>query len=325
MILAIAIAWQLWRFETISTSLDLPLIGEISTEVHPYASLIPFCIWVATVVIAPVVILWPRIVLVTRAIIGLCCNCLAESKRVRSLLVIDDLDRCDPLQMLDVIESTLLILDDKEIKSRLQVAIMVDEFAFTQALAKKYAILLPENDGKETCSKFNIPRLVRENQEKFFLLQMRLPELRLTDVPPIIAALSDGMISEGRQELGNSENSDNVPVMGRADHADLEQMLSSPNEDAGVSVDVVLYPRERDRIAQCIAVVLEEDPSLPIGPRSINCILHRYQMARAILAKSYSEIKCSDLAEAIVREYVGLPFREDDEESAVKQVAKLVC
>ena len=36
----------------------------------------------------------------------------------RVLLIIDDLDRCEPTQMLQVLESTKLLLEDEEVHAR---------------------------------------------------------------------------------------------------------------------------------------------------------------------------------------------------------------
>lgn len=312
LLLVLAVAWQLWRFETVESKLELPFIGELATHVHPYASLLPFSGWIVLAVGAPAVIFWPQ----------------SKDKPVRSLLIIDDLDRCDPSQMLDVIESTLLILDDSEIKCRLQVAILVDDFAFKQALSKKYDLLLSVKDDETGESKFGVPRLVRENQEKFFLLQLRLPMLQPKDIDPVVAALSDEMIE--KQETGSGEvvipddaitTEDGSPIVVETEDGDSVLVTESEEE---VAVDVVLHQHERDRLSKCIAQILEDNDSLTLGPRSINCILHRYQMGREILAKSGQEYSFHDLVEAIVREYAGLAIEEHGDPSPVIQVAKIV-
>jgi hypothetical protein len=312
LLLVLAVAWQLWRFETVQATLEIPFIGELATHIHPYASLIPFVVWIVVAIVAPAAIFLPR----------------SKARPARLLLIIDDLDRCDPLQMLDVIESTLLILDDPEIKSRLQVAILVDEFAFEQALAKKYDLLLSVKDDKTGESKFGVPRLVRENQEKFFLLQLRLPELQPKDIEPVITALCDEMVAKQETDKEDVVMPDAVLTTedGRSILAETEEGESELVVEAeeGISVDVILHQHERDQLASCIAQVLGENDSLILGPRSINCILHRYQMGRAILAKSGQEYSFSDLASAIVQEYAGPSDKRDSNPSPVMQVAKIV-
>ena len=256
LVLAIAIAGQLFLFKTAEEKFEIPLIGEVATHIHPYVSLIPLLLWIVIAVVAPAVIFWPQ----------------SKANPVRSLLIIDDLDRCDPLQMLDVIESTLLILDDPEIKSRLQIAILVDDFAFRQALSKKYDLLLSVKDEQTGESNFGVPRLVRENQEKFFLLQLRLPKLQPKDIEPVVTALSDEMVA--KPETGTEDvvipddaltTEDGSHIVVETEEGESELVVEAEEE---ISVDVILHRHERDQLASCIAQILGENDSLTLGPRS---------------------------------------------------------
>ncbi len=95
----------------------------------------------------------------------------------RILLVVDDLDRCEPRQMLEIIESIMLLLDDKEIQKRMQIAMLVEEEAIHTALLMKYEHLrLPVVGTDRFDSKID-DRIVRENIEKIFVSYLRLPEI----------------------------------------------------------------------------------------------------------------------------------------------------
>lgn len=100
----------------------------------------------------------------------------------RILLVIDDLDRCNPGQLLSVVESIKLLLEDNEISKRVQVAMLVEEDILRQAVHKKYVTEL----GLADIKKFDKDRVVDENLEKLFTTHLRLPSLNEEDFREIL-------------------------------------------------------------------------------------------------------------------------------------------
>lgn len=89
------------------------------------------------------------------------------------LLTIDDLDRCEPDQMLAVIESLRLFLDNVQISRRLQVVMLVDQRFLGNALLKRARenglLLSPKTQASR--------RYVREQREKFFVAELGLPQI----------------------------------------------------------------------------------------------------------------------------------------------------
>jgi KAP family P-loop domain len=53
----------------------------------------------------------------------------------RVLLIVDDLDRCGPQEIVDLIESLKLLLEDEEVQDRVQVLMLVDEDVLAHAIA----------------------------------------------------------------------------------------------------------------------------------------------------------------------------------------------
>jgi len=97
----------------------------------------------------------------------------------RILLIVDDLDRCSPSELVDIIESLKLLLEDEEIESRLQMLVLADESILRHAIASKFGDLiarLPDTNGS------GAERIIREHLEKLFICQFRLPLMSHEDV-----------------------------------------------------------------------------------------------------------------------------------------------
>jgi len=133
------------------TNWTIPLIGEFSNGVNIYFGLMIYSVWCLFWVVIPYVLyFFPR------------------KSTGRVLLVVDDLDRCEPIQMLEIIESTMLILDDEDVHQHLQVCMLIDESAFFHALIDKYDHLLNiEHLDRE--HQYSPARIFRENLENSFL------------------------------------------------------------------------------------------------------------------------------------------------------------
>lgn len=117
------------------------------------------------------------------------------------LLVIDDLDRCEPLQMLEIIESVMLLLHDTEIQRRLQVMMLVEEQSVRAALLIKYQHLRLRLAETAEFDPLIDDRIFRENIEKLFISFLRLPEIPSNDFRELLLKYmhgGDGQVDPGR-------------------------------------------------------------------------------------------------------------------------------
>jgi hypothetical protein len=110
----------------------------------------------------------------------------------RLLLVIDDLDRCEPLQMLEIIESVMLLLHDTEIQRRLQVMMLVEEQSVRAALLIKYQHLRSRPAESAEFDPLIDNRIFRENIEKLFISYLRLPEIPADDFRELLLKYMHG-------------------------------------------------------------------------------------------------------------------------------------
>jgi len=129
-----------------------------------------------------------------------CATFFLPSRR-RLLLVVDDLDRCEPQQMLEVIESIKLLLEEEHLHERVQVLMLVEESLLRAAIENKFAAgrtvsasgqngeFVLDNSGSDAAvangdsldagrrTEIALPVLVDEHLDKLFLAYYRLGEL----------------------------------------------------------------------------------------------------------------------------------------------------
>lgn len=112
-------------------------------------------------------------------------------KTDRVLFTVDDLDRCEPSQMLEIIESLKLLLEDNAIQNRVQIVMMIEENALRKAILDKFESLIewrseePESDyvgEKKDLPKFTRKKYIQEHIEKLFISHIRLGRLSQDDI-----------------------------------------------------------------------------------------------------------------------------------------------
>lgn len=127
----------------------------------------------------------------------------------RVLMVIDDLDRCSATEMLDVIESMKLLVDDSIINTRLQILMLVDESVLDHAIALRYAAMIderasrlggPTENGGAAARADAREEIVVEQHEKLFACHLRLAPLGDADVAAVVTSLASRELEEKRRE-----------------------------------------------------------------------------------------------------------------------------
>lgn len=301
------ISWKLWPVK-IGAEWTFPLVGEISTGINPYIAFAIYAFWCAAWLGAPIAIyFFPR----------------KPTERV--LLIVDDLDRCEPKQMLEIIESTMLILDDNEVHQRLQVCMLIDESAFCHAIIEKYEQLLKDEHLGED-HKYTANRIIRENLEKFFLLHLRLTALSDQEVSDVMEHYVSELCSDDEPESAPRQ-AENTEVTEAA--ATVETVPQGEQEGDAASAppksDSIIESHEAEAIRESLKQYLSSSDREQIGPRALRCLLFRYQLARDILAAlGETHPDPRELAKAIVATYAEQESpntRPSRIESVVKQVS----
>jgi hypothetical protein len=217
------------------------------------------------------------------------------------LLVVDDLDRCDPGHLLSVMESIKLLLEKPEVSRRVLVTMLIEEDILKHAIWQKYSHLADEDAGKELGTSFNGDRISRENCEKLFTVHLRLPELQGEEIRAIVDHFAPEKKTNGAgKKEGKKENSSTNTEQGKTnkeqtgaaaakiDVKAAELYLDANRTNATNQLaygQIILGHEEREAIAAELETKRDgRDHIAPLGPRAIRAFIFRYQLARLILA-----------------------------------------
>lgn len=207
----------------------------------------------------------------------------------RVLLVVDDLDRCKPDHLCDVIESLKLMAEAPELAGRIQVAALLEEEALDWAIAQRFRARSESSGEGGRRSKWNgRDRLVREHKEKLFLGHLRLPELSAGEV----GSLLRNYLYEGK---GLDRPTAMLPADAAAGAVVLPVVvLAPPSGGSGLAVPArssrdiarrshegeLFEVHEREALMMLAPLLVRAQ----VGPRSLRSFLFRYQLARLLLA-----------------------------------------
>ena len=253
----------------------LPLYGRVSSSVIPYwLPALIYCAWILIGLVLPALALTIR----------------QGPKKV--LLIVDDLDRCDSDQMLEIVESIVMFLDDPDIRSRLEIAMLVEEESLAKAIERKYAHLWKgDTDNAETQL---IDRIVSENVEKLFLAHLRLPELNKEDRMDMwdrflptdskIAAprVTSKKKTQTAEQVGDKISDSSVTVDSKGDNAAADSQVSAVVNKQKVELKELISLSDDEKSQIKLQLEHYGEESRRWGPRAARCFIHKYQLARAI-------------------------------------------
>lgn len=94
-------------------------------------------------------------------------------KRKRLLLYIEDLDRCEPENMVDIVESLRVVLENEELRKRLVIVCSLDIEKLKIGLRSKYQKYISRDASNED----NFQNIVNEQLDKLFISVIGLPKL----------------------------------------------------------------------------------------------------------------------------------------------------
>jgi hypothetical protein len=257
----------------------LPLIGKVDTSISIWLIPIIQGIWLVCAFVFPASAL------------------LLASGPSRILLIVDDLDRCPHEQILEIIESIMLLLDDVEIQRRLQVAVLVEEEVVRHAIARKYRYLW--HDSAKSGTNDIRSRVIQENLEKLFLVHLRLGPLNTAE----ISEVAERYARDGRRRSSNVELVSVIAEQHNTDPA-VERHGSSVAELAFPATNALTLESESARKqAQEPLKLTELEMDVLIselqahritrrtrwGPRSIRCLINKYLLARELLLEIHRD------------------------------------
>lgn len=202
----------------------------------------------------------------------------------RIILVVDDLDRCEPSHLINVVESIRLLSEDPEICARMKLVFLVEEDILIHAIEAKYGRLLQRRGRNSFNNRFvrNPRQLILDNIEKLFTVHLRLGPLRKVEIEDLVRRFSGGTrpialpssINEGRETA--PEISPSLVPLSVSGQANTDEYNVLPTvHDPGAALT------EADRGAILMALGIQSGDELV--PRSIRAFIFRYQLARLLV------------------------------------------
>jgi len=221
----------------------------------------------------------------------------------RLLLIVEDLDRCHTDDLLEVMESICVLLDDPEIQKRLQVMMLVDHDVLDHAVRERFKGLVQEdipNNETENAARQEIPvsvrkcgpQYVREHVEKLFVATYRIPALSeedlsdlievedaSVDISPTSIQRDDGDSMVLTKNIGIGESAP-VAVQGRQEGKPAEEDKSEKDSEP-----IHLSAPEKLLIRNALAVLFKNYPTNRWGPRFVRSFEFRYMLGRELLRR----------------------------------------
>jgi KAP family P-loop domain/TIR domain len=225
----------------------------------------------------------------------------------RVLLVVDDLDRCQPEQMLEIIECLQLFLDEDGIKERLKLAMLVEEEILENAILRKYRqVLTPPTGGYQITANWE-SGLIRDNLEKLFLLWLRLPRLSHLELHEMFVETCAPLCAPVQMKSKPGETVSSAAS--QAKETTTTSLIKDHNRDlpstsTKISIQkqsiITLLPNERDALTEVAATLFAKDRHHEWGPRAVRSFVFRYQLARMLLTGlGHAHVEPQELVRAL--------------------------
>lgn len=226
-------------------------------------------------------------------------------RRKRLLLVVDDLDRCSSQQMLELIESIKLLLEDDDLKDRIRVVMLVEENLLRHAISDKFTAAANASLAEHTDSKVRLRVMVDEHLDKLFLAYYRLPPLTSAQLVDVAERNIKEQLRQVRGELAlpmdplKSDLAADMLDAGQGHNGAVSNTQGSSDEKSPAStftietLDGLIYSTaEMDALGVGIRDLhdLLAGTDYSCGPRTVRLFLYRYQLVRLLLQASATPV-----------------------------------
>lgn len=292
-----------WIAQTISLLVPQALWEALRTEIFSERLLPPqagewvfFALWCA---LATAVLFLPWLV--------------TSQRPNRVLMIVDDLDRCAPHEMLDVIEGLRLLVDDPALADRLQLLLLVDEDTLGHAIGLRYKTMVEERAGPDDEDGYKAKRakarldVIAEQNEKLFACHLRLSHLSDEDVASVVdgwrrkqgespikqQAAPDITQSTSRQPGQLKE----YEVNDKGDGSPLRPAQVKPS----VSGSELRFTHLELDLLRLFAPVYLRKTDRRASPRAVRLLLFKVQLCRLLLRQQYPDSPEFWSVEAVVQ------------------------
>lgn len=192
------------------------------------------------------------------------------------ILIVDDIDRCKPDNILELLDTLRVVLDDPEISKRLKVIIAIDHLIVKDIMRKRF------NDFFKDPEILNVEQYIRNYFDKLFLFSLHLAPLQKDEREQIIDSVYETSTlnikrSENRSVPPNTATRMVIqPISNDAGSAGPIEFKSEINNQKTISQ---LQPMSEDELKLFKEIV----SVLECTPRRIRILYYRYVFIKCLI------------------------------------------
>lgn len=238
---------------------------------------------------------------VEQHLVSLLKTMVTNPDKKRIILYVDDIDRCNAIKMIDVIDSLRVILENEEIRKRLVVLCSLDE-------NKIMSGFIHLNQGIYSLENDRLISLAREHMEKLFIFGIKLPELDTTQQCLFVRSI----INHGK------EGTESSPI-------EIETPYSTYRKNASI-IPVSASEEEKDINDTIMEDILNEFITNHHGtftPRKLRIIYYRLLMAINIAAAGGGAMT-REIAMRILDQSTKVNVKNESTDTALSDIVEMV-
>lgn len=234
-------------------------------------------------------------------LVSLLKSMVTDPTKKRIILYVDDIDRCNAIKMIDVIDSLRVILENEEIRKRLVVLCSLDENKIMSGyIHLNQDIYSSETDG--------LTIMAREHMEKLFIFGIKLPELDTTQQRMFVRSI----INHGKEATELSPIETQIPYSTYRKHASLIPVSASEEEK-----------EINDSVIEDILNEFITNYSGTLTPRKLRIIYYRLLMAINIAAAGGGAMT-RETAMKILDQSTKIGVKNDSTDIALSDIVEMV-
>lgn len=238
---------------------------------------------------------------VEQHLISLLKSMVTNPDKNRILLYVDDIDRCSAVEMIDVIDSLRVILENEEIRKRLVVLCSLDE----NKIMSGFIYL---NQSVYSSEKDRLINMAREHLEKLFIFGIKLPELDTTQQIIFVRSI----INHGKESTESSSIVTEPPYS------------TYRRNESFIPVSVSEEEKEiNDTIIEDILNEFIANYTGSLTPRKLRILYYRLLMAINIAAVGGGAMT-REIAMKILEQSTKVDVKNESTETALSDIVEMV-
>lgn len=234
-------------------------------------------------------------------LVSLLKSMVTDPTKKRIILYVDDIDRCNAIKMIDVIDSLRVILENEEIRKRLVVLCSLDKNKIMSGyIHLNQDIYSSETDG--------LTIMAREHMEKLFIFGIKLPELDTTQQCLFVSSI----INHGKEATKSS------PI-------EIETPYSTYRKNASI-IPVSASEEEKEINDTIIEDILNEfitNYNGTLTPRKLRILYYRLLMAINIAAAGGGAMT-REIAMKILDQSTKVNVKNESTDTALSDIVEMV-